>query len=42
MEVQVFWAENKASTMVFETSGSIFLTPDDLNFQPHTIYSAKP
>jgi hypothetical protein len=36
IEVQVFWAVNEASTMVFETSGSIFQTPDDLNLQPHT------
>lgn len=42
MEVQVFWAENEARTMTFEISGSIFLIPDDLNLQPHTIYSAKP
>jgi len=42
MEVQVFRNENEASTMVFETSGGIFLSPDDLNLQPHTIYSTKP
>jgi hypothetical protein len=40
-EVPVFWAADVALQSL-ETSGSIYLTSDDLNLQIHTTYSAQP